>query len=223
MRFKDSEFKGDLGRPVGLDVKQISEQGEFEGYASVFGDRDQGDDIVVSGAFSDSLVSHPIERVKMLWQHRPDKPIGKWLEAREDTKGLYVRGKLFLGIQQGRECHELMKEGAIDGLSIGYRTKSHQYDTDLGIRRLIKLDLREISVVTFPMLESATVSLVKGDSLPTEREFERWLMRDAGFSAQQAKAIIADGFKSLKSARDAGTGDENGLLEAIRGLRDSLT
>ena len=214
------DFHGETATLIEFDRKDVSDSGEFEGYASVFGVRDQGDDIVSAGAFAASLVERPVERVKMLWQHDPGTPIGKWLEMREDTKGLYAKGRLFLATQKGKEVHEFMKEGAVDGLSIGYRTRKDEWDSELGVRRLLDVSLREVSVVTFPMLESATVTLVKGDKLPTEREFERFLMREAGFSAQQAKGIIAHGYKSL-SARDAG--DDEGLLEAIRGLRSSLT
>lgn len=223
MNRKDSEFKGDLGPILEIDAKQVTDAGEFEGYASVFGEKDQGDDIAVAGCYSDSLARRGPEGIKLLWQHRPDTPIGKWLELREDAKGLYARGKLFLGIQKGRETHELMREGAIDGLSIGYRTLEDMFDRETGVRRLIKLDLREISVVTFPMLESATVSLVKGNQLPTERQFEQFLMRDAGFSAQQAKAIIANGFKSLKGQRDAtGSEEETIILDGLSKLAQSM-
>ena len=202
------------------DVKALAEAGEFEGYASIFGEVDQGRDVMLSGAFRDSLIKRPADRIKMLWQHDREKIIGKWLEVREDNRGLYVKGKLILGLEKGREAHELMMAGALDGLSIGYRTVLDEYDRDTETRRLKEVELREVSLVTFPMLESATASLVKGETLPTEREFEGWL-RDAGFSRQQSKAIIADGYKSIRSERDAG-GNGDGVAEALRQLAESF-
>lgn len=218
---KDTAFKGNIGSALALDTKLLTETGEFEGYASIFGALDQGDDIVMPGAFTESLMKRPADKIKLLWQHQSDIVLGKFMEVREDSKGLYVKGKLFLNIQKAKEAHELMLEGAIDGLSIGYRTILSEYDRTTEVRRLTKMDLREISVVTFPMLESATVSLVKGDTLPTERELEKYL-RDGGFSASQSKAIIANGFKSLKNMRDAGSGDEQGLKDALQQLAQSM-
>ncbi|MCF1502186.1 HK97 family phage prohead protease [Afifella sp. H1R] len=219
---KESRFEGHMSAPVELEMKLLSEEGEFEGYGSIFNTVDHGGDIVMPGAFSASIGKRGAAGIKMLFQHDTRDIIGKWLEIREDAKGLYCKGRLFLGIQRGREAYELMREKALDGLSIGFRTIVDQWDREDDVRRLIEVDLREISAVTFPMHEGATVSLVKGDQLPTEREFERWLVRDAGFSARQAKAIVASGYKSLQRERDAGTGDETGLLEAIRGLRSSI-
>lgn len=198
------------------EIKALAEPGEFEGYASIFGEMDQSRDIVISGAFRDSLIKRPAERIKMLWQHDRDKIIGRWSEVREDSRGLYVKGKLILGIEKGREANELMQAGALDGLSIGYRTLVDEYDRDTETRRLKEVELREVSLVTFPMLESAVAALVKGDVTPTEREFEGWL-RDAGFSHRQAKAIIAEGYKSIRSERDAGV-DGQGVAEALHEL-----
>lgn len=215
----NSIFKGSLGGTFPLDVKDVSEEGEFEGYASVFGVEDQGGDIVRAGAFSDSLTRWPAPRIKLLWHHNPQEVIGKFLEAREDSKGLFVKGKLFLKNRRGSEVHELVKEEAVEGLSIGYRTREFEIDRDNGTRTLVKVDLREISVVTFPMLDVAGITMVKGDGvLPSEREFERMLTRDAGFSVKQAKAIIANGYRSLtETARDAGEeeSDFKGLNEAF--------
>lgn len=221
LEVKDGQFHGEVGAVLPLDTKALDEDGQFEGYASVFGDKDQGYDIVAAGAFGDSLVKRPAAKVKMLFQHRTDVILGQWLEMREDAKGLYVKGQLFLEDDQAKKVHLWMRKGQLDGLSIGYRTIRHEFDEELGIRRLLELELREVSLVTFPMLESATVSLVKGDTLPTERELEKYL-RDGGFSAAQSKAIIASGYKSLRSARDAADGDDTGLLDALRGLRGNL-
>lgn len=216
MMIKNSMGSAKVLAPVEIDRKSLTEDGEFEGYASIFNIKDQGNDIVMPGAFAESIMARPAERVKMLWQHNRDEPIGMWSEMREDARGLKCKGKLILAVAKAREVHELMKAGAIDGLSIGYRTIEDLWDRDADARKLLKVDLKEISVVTFPMNEMSTVQLVKGDKLPTEREFETWLKRDAGFTAQQAKAIIAEGFKALNGQRDAASGD--GVKDALQQL-----
>lgn len=218
---KDGLFRGEFGGAMPLEMKELDETGEFEGYASTFNTIDQGDDMVMEGAFGASLSTRPAAKVKMLWQHNPTEPIGKWLELREDERGLFARGKLNLKVQRGAEAHELMKDGQIDGMSIGYRTQRYEIDRERGVRKLIQLDLLEVSAVTFPMNTTAAINRVKSGSLPTERQFEEWLTRDAGFSSKQAKAIIADGFKSLLTARDAG-GDDQGLAESLSRLSAML-
>jgi HK97 family phage prohead protease len=192
----------DFGCVVHLDTKAVTEQGEFEGYASTFGNEDQGGDIVVKGAFAKSI-ARGIGRVKMFRDHDRTKIIGGWTEIVENEKGLMVRGQLDLEIQHARETHVLLKKERLDGLSIGFRTIKHRFDQAKPmVRYLEEVDLKEISIVPFGMNKRAVITGVKGN-LPTEREFEQWLMRDAGFTAQQAKAIIADGFKALKGMRDA--------------------
>lgn len=134
-----------------------------EGYASLFGKRDQGGDIVQPGAYSASLkaLASTGRRVKMLWQHDPAQPIGVWDEVREDANGLYVKGRLLTEVGKGREAVALLTAGAIDGLSIGYRTLRAERDGK-GQRLLAELELWEVSLVTFPMLPEARVS-AKGD------------------------------------------------------------
>ncbi|KMK67713.1 HK97 family phage prohead protease [Puniceibacterium sp. IMCC21224] len=137
----------------------------IEGYASLFGACDQGNDVVAAGAYAASLKRLGTERrgVKMLWQHDPAQPIGIWEEVREDARGLYVKGRLLDSVAKGREAAALIAAGAIDGLSIGYRTLKATKN-DKGQRLLTELELWEVSLVTFPMLPSARVT-AKGDSL----------------------------------------------------------
>lgn len=131
----------------------------IEGYASVFGQPDQGGDIVSRGAYATSLSALEADgrKVKMLWQHDPAQPIGIWDEVREDARGLYVKGRVLEATQRGREALALIAAGAIDGLSIGYRTVKAA-KSDQGHRLLQQLDLWEVSLVTFPMLPSARVA-----------------------------------------------------------------
>lgn len=185
-----------------LELKSLKETGEFEGYGSTFGgEPDAYGDVIAAGAYTDSLEAHKAKGTmpKLFWQHNSDEPIGKWLSAKEDSHGLLMRGKLNMEVQRGREAHALLKEGDIDGLSIGYRIKSYSVDTESGVWTLEKLDLVEVSIVSVGANEHAVVQNIKaakaahdlierlkaGDRL-TEREFETWL-KGLGFTNSQAE------------------------------------
>ena len=192
---------------LSLDHKSLALDGQFEGYASLFNKEDLGRDIVMPGAFRESLRERGANGVKMLFQHDPTQPIGVWVKIVEDARGLYVRGRMMTEVVKAREVMALMRAGAIDGLSIGFRMIKGARDR-IGVRRLEKIDLWEVSVVTFPMQPEARVSALKTGPCPdgafTVREFERWLTQDAGFTRTQARALMRDGFKGLNSLRDAG-------------------
>lgn len=131
--------------------------GLITGYASVFGVPDLGRDVVLPGAFAGTLARRGAAGVRMLFQHDPAEPVGRWLSLREDARGLYAEGQLNLDVQRGREIAALMCEGALDGLSIGFRTLSARPGAD-GSRRLQGIDLWEISIVTFPLQPGARAS-----------------------------------------------------------------
>jgi HK97 family phage prohead protease len=132
----------------------VGDNATVEGYASLFGTVDQGGDAVLPGAFAASLKAG--RRVRMLWQHDPLQPIGVWDDVREDDRGLWVRGRILTDVAKGREAAALVAAGAIDGLSIGYRTKRAERDGK-GRRLLAEVELWEVSIVTFPMLSQARV------------------------------------------------------------------
>ena len=155
-------MKNEFGFVLDLDVKAISAEGEFAGYAAIFNNEDLGRDVIMPNAFTKSLQRRPAGKVKMLRQHDSDEPIGIWLDLAEDNKGLRAKGKLILETVKGRETHALMRAGALDGLSIGFRTVKDRFDRAKGIRYLEEIDVPEISIVTFPLNPRATVSTVKG-------------------------------------------------------------
>lgn len=215
-----------LGAPERLDVpfelKTVEtvtqddgvQVGIFEGLASTFGNRDMMGDLVEPGAFRGAL-ARPTA-IKMLWQHDARAPIGVWEGLRETAAGLEVKGRLVLEVQQAREALALLKAGAVDALSIGFSVQrgGAEFDRERSLRRIKAVDLWEISVVTFPANPKARVARIKaaapgasgGASLPTEREFERLLMRDAGLSRSQARTVLSAGYKALLTTRDAGGG-----------------
>jgi len=139
----------------------LSQDGIIEGYASLFGEIDQARDMVMPGAFAQTLRQRGLRKIPMLFQHDPGEPVGIWLELREDFRGLWARGKLIPDVARGRELLALLRSGAIDGLSIGYRTVRGRIDPSTRIRRLYQVDLWEISIVTFPLLAGARIDAVK--------------------------------------------------------------
>ncbi|MDO9638808.1 MAG: HK97 family phage prohead protease [Pseudotabrizicola sp.] len=142
----------------------VTGSGTVEGYASLFGLKDQGGDVVLAGAYAGSLkrLASAGAKVKMLWQHDAAQPIGVWDEVREDARGLWVKGRILTEVARGREAAALLAAGAIDGLSIGYRTVKAERDGK-GRRLLSELELWEVSLVTFPMLSEARVQAKSDD------------------------------------------------------------
>ena len=140
---------------------RIEPDGTVEGYASLFGEIDQARDMVMRGAFAATLNARGVSRIPMLFQHDPSEPVGVWLELREDHRGLYARGRLIPEVARARELLSLLRAGAVDGLSIGFRTVKGTVDPKSRVRRLLAVDLWEISIVTFPLLAGARVRAVK--------------------------------------------------------------
>ncbi|ALJ08240.1 HK97 family phage prohead protease [Brevundimonas sp. DS20] len=217
------QFK-DAGLP--LDVKAVGDDGVIEGYASAFGVVDSYNEVVEPGAFTASLVDgrRKGRSVKMLWQHDPAHPIGVWEDIAEDAKGLYVKGRILKDAStQAAEAYGLLKGGALDELSIGYRTVQTAPDDDrAGVLRLIKLDLREVSLVTFGALGRAArvtdvKSILAGGNLPTVREFEAFLRDEGGFSKALATAIAAKATPHLRGEPEAKADDVLEFLERLRG------
>jgi len=172
-----------------IDLKSVSEEGTFEGFASVYGNTDLANEIVEKGAFKRTLDHH--DTVTLLWQHDTKQPIG--IGRIEDSdKGLKIFGELNLDTQKGKEAHSLLKQRAIKGLSIGYDVVQDNWQK--GLRYLKELKLWEVSVVTFPCNEQAEVNAVKSttdfDGYKEVKDFnselegalldeKRWLLEDA--------------------------------------------
>ena len=207
-----------------LHVKDVSEEGTFEGYGSIFNNVDSYGEKVAPGAFGESLARHQREGTKplMLWQHNSDEPIGVWENLAEDGKGLKGTGKFVLETARGREAHALLKAGAIRGLSIGYREL--EAEPDGNNRILKKLDLMEISVVSFPANRRANVTAVKsermeefarrlrdGDPMPI-KDFED-ILREAGVPKSMAVAIASHGYaKAIRGEPEGEKANDQALL-----------
>lgn len=198
--------------------------GAFEGYGAVFGNIDAHGDVIQKGAFRETLRdwSKSKKLPPMLVQHggwmmtdMDALPVGIWESMAEDDTGLQVKGRLInLDTERGKTIYGAMKEGALDGMSIGYRAKEFALGTkpEEPRRTLKKIDLMEVSVVTFPANGKARVSAVKSaDDIRTIRDFETFLRDAGGFSHAAAKAIAAGGFK----AADPRDEDDRSTFEAI--------
>lgn len=218
---------------LGFEFKfaEGSAPGSFSGYGAVFGNVDQGGDLIVKGAFRKSLAEWRAKKKlpKMLLQHGGAftdgmLPIGVWTSMEEDDYGLKVEGQLYgLDTDRGKLVYEGLKSGALDGLSIGYRAVDFKYGVraDEPSRTIKEAKLYEVSVVLFGMNDRALVGAVKAaESIGTIREFETFLRDEGGFSHEAAKAIAASGFKAAPHPRDeGGKADVDALSERFRRLR----
>lgn len=208
-----------------LDTKSVGDDGTIEGYASIFGNVDQGGDVVEPGAFMPSIVQAKKDgrTIPMLWQHDQREPIGYWLDIAEDAKGLFVKGRLLVEDDPlARRAHAHLKAGSMRGLSIGYRALPGgvvEDDKRRGVSRLKSLDLREISLVTMPMNIQARVTSVKSTieagRLPTVREFEEFLRDAGGFSKTLAAAIAGKAAPHLRGEPEAKADDVAAFLKAL--------
>lgn len=184
-------------------AQAANDDGTFSGYASVFDNVDEGYEIVLPGAFSESLekITASGDPLPVLWQHRSAEPVGGSDILREDEKGLYTEGYLLVKeVQRAAEAFAFMKRRIVKGLSIGYYPVEWSYNVDENILSHIKVDLIEYSIVTFPMNQLAEIDAVKAmcarGKLPDIREFEGFL-REAGFSKTQAMHIANKGLRPL--------------------------
>lgn len=201
---------------IPFKIKAVSDDGLFSGYGSVFNVVDSYKEVVAPGAFTETLQGR---MPSLLWQHRSGEPIGVYTSMREDNVGLYVEGRLALKTVRGAEAYELLKMDAISGLSIGFITREDSYDKVSGIRTLKKLDLWEVSLVTFPANDAARVSSVKSiESINSLSAAESFLRDAGGLSKREALAFVAR-IKSLHGRSDS---DELGELAALMQRNTSL-
>ncbi len=219
--------QGFLTKDYALELKGLTDEGTFEGYASVFGNVDSYGDIIDPGAFSKSLARHAKAKTKplLLWQHNPATPLGTWEDLAEDNKGLRGVGRLLPGVRAADEALILLRGGAVQGLSIGYRVLKYRMEGE--VRHLSELELMEISIVSFPANGKARVDGVKsermeefarrlrdGDPMPV-KEFED-LLRDAGVPKAMATQIASVGY--AKAIRSESEGEASKSVELLQGI-----
>lgn len=190
-----------------LEVKAVDEAGVFEGLASTYGNIDHVKDVVVRGAFDDSLASRGNE-IPILWAHDQANPVGLGV-LNDSAKGLIIRGTLDLDVQAGRDAHSRLKKRIVRGLSIGYNVPEGGAEYKDGTRRLKRIDLHEVSLVAVPCNDQARIISVK--SMTGVRDFEKFL-HGAGWSKTEAKTLAMKGWYGLhddearEEPEDDGTG-----------------
>lgn len=194
-------------RDLPFELKSVSEDGTFEGYASTFNNVDLQGDIIAPGAFAKSIQTTG-GKVPILWQHDPEKPIGLGIRMHEDSNGLKVKGQLVLGTQAGAEAHHLLKAGAINGLSIGFSIPrgATEWDSTGTVRTIKEIDLHEFSIVTFPANPQAGVTAVKSDGQATEQQpmsvsQVRGMALYLGCNEAEADAFCERGYQGIIECR----------------------
>ncbi|MEE9311228.1 MAG: HK97 family phage prohead protease [Planctomycetota bacterium] len=210
MRYLDCNF----------EIKQVADEGSFIGYASTYGNIDEGGDKVARGAFKDSLAER---QPRMFWMHDIREPVGAWTKITDNAKGLKVEGQLALGTQRADEARVLMamQPPAVSGLSIGFLSEDSDIDKRTGVRTIKKAQLFEISIVSMPMNDRAQISAVKAliedGETPSRTDFEA-ILRDAGLSHTKAKLVMSLGYKGLLSRND-----DTDLIETIKKTTEVLS
>lgn len=209
-----------------LEVRAVGDDGSIEGYGSVFGVRDDYDDVIAAGAFLGTLKAHKAAGTMpaMLWQHDADEPIGVWSEMSEDANGLRVKGQLALATTRGKEAHALLKLGALNGLSIGFVSKQWSYDRETEVRTLTEVDLWEVSLVTFPANGKARVTNVKAatDDIAAPKDAER-ILREAGFSKADATSLVSRVMRMGEERRESAHSTSHAMNAAQRLLNSLKT
>lgn len=218
-------------RDFDLRVKSVKADGRFEGYGSVFNVVDSYREIVAPGAFAESLEQIKLQdrRVPVLWQHWFDEPIGVYegdlgggIGLEEDEKGLKCEGRLLIEDDPlAKRAYAHLKAKSISGLSIGYYVLADSWDEKTRIRTLTKLELKEISLVTFPANDDARVEEVRAKlasgETPTQREVEFALREQIGLSREDAEAFAKGGYSALPRRDGAAGSDLSGLSSRLDG------
>nr|WP_315413875.1 HK97 family phage prohead protease [uncultured Pseudomonas sp.] len=184
---------------VPFEVKASDDLGNFEGYAAVFNNVDLGDDVILPGAFT-KVKTTRAGRLKLALFHDLTRLVGS-ADFTQDDHGLYIKGKVNLAVSYARDAYELMKEGTLDSMSIGFNTiKATSEERDGRTVRLISAaELWEASIVPFGMNPEAKVTDVKSDI----RLFEAALRERMGLSQKEAAAVASLGYSAVH--RDGGT------------------
>lgn len=189
-----------------FEIKSVSETGLIEGLAAGYGNVDAGNDIVAAGAFKASIASGRMPA--MLLHHDPHRPVGRWEEFKEAAEGLLARGRLTLDAPEGKSTYALVRDKALTGLSVGYKTRRADMNRSTGVRTIIEADLLEVSLVTFPMNSRTRISSVK--SIEGVRDIET-MLREGGLSSREAKAAAGAAWRAIRDQPD-----ENGLADILK-------
>ena len=180
-----------------FDIKTLDDAGHIEGLLAGFGNVDHGGDKLLPGVFAKSLAARSAP-LPMLLHHDMKRPIGAWKEWQEQPQGLYVKGRLSLATRDAQEAHALAKDGALGGLSIGWKATQAHTDNK-GVRVVTEADLFEGSLVTVPMNDKTRVTAIK--AVTGARDIED-MLRESGLSNRQAKSAASAAWKAINQSHD---------------------
>lgn len=210
----------------GFEIKEVTASGNFTGYGSVYNVVDQGDDIVASGAFAESIANLTAKKrlPAMLFGHQSyELPVGAYQSVKEDSTGLWLEGNIAIDTQKGGDIHKLMMMKpvpAISGLSIGFVTRDDSWDRVTGVRTIKKADLWEVSIVNFPMNDLARIQTVKSIEMIEDLKSAEQYLRDAGLSRKESVALISR-IKDCLGRSDSDGGDMQQIVKALK-CRDGV-
>jgi HK97 family phage prohead protease len=201
-----------------LEIKQLSDSGHIEGVLAGFGDVDNGGDRLLQGCFAKTLAARNAP-LPMLLFHDTSRPIGAWKEWEERREGLFVRGDITLATKDGQEAHALAKDGALTGLSIGWKPLREQVDQRTSVRTVYEAKLYEGSLVTLPMHERARVTAIK--SVVSARDIAD-LLQEAGISGRKAKLAAGAAWKAINQPNNEDDEAEAELAAILTASIDRL-
>lgn len=202
-------------KALALTPTDVNADGAFSGYAAKTGNIDRGGDIILRGAFEESLKTLDPSKVRVLWQHEWDEPIGRTFTIQEDEYGLKVTGELILEVARAAETRALVMKDAIDGLSIGFYVDDFSYENE--VRIIKKATIVEYSFVTFAMNQDAIVTDMKSANIETIRDCENYLRDVCKLSKAQAKTFIS----KVKNSRDVRQ-DDSIVIASLMKLNNTL-
>ena len=182
-----------------FDIKSLNDSGSIEGLLAGFGNVDSHGDRILYGAFSKTLAARGERPLPMLLHHDMARPIGAWKSWQEREDGLYVKGTITLGTKDGQEAHALARDGALTGLSIGYKSTRGRRDDKTGGNELHEIDLYEGSLVSIPGNPATFVSAIK--AIGSVRDIED-ILHEAGMSGRKAKAAASAAWKAINTSND---------------------
>lgn len=181
-----------------FSIKSLDDAGHIEGLLAGFNNVDHGGDKLLPGSFAKTLAARSTP-LPMLLHHDLSRPIGAWKEWEERSEGLYVKGRMTLSARDAQEAHALARDGALTGLSIGWKARKAQVDQRSGVRTIAEADLFEGSLVSVPMNDKTRVAAVK--AIASARDIED-LLRDSGISSRKAKAAASAAWKAIHQSED---------------------
>ena len=202
-----------------LDIKSLSDAGQIVGLAARYGNMDADGESFEQGAFAKSAAAIKMggRLPAMLLHHDRTRPVGRWDSFEESVAGLIVQGQIALEANDGRDAYALVKGGALNGLSVGFRTIADKIASN--VRVITEAELFEVSLVAVPSNPMTRIDGVK--SLPDVRGIEE-MLRNGGISGRKAKAAASAAWRALQG-QDAEHADEAKLAEILKNATTGIS